>query len=75
VPPGRATNSEQRTEKELRAWVSGKEKGEKRKRKREKKRREKKKERRKIKNELSIFRNCNFQFILTILLLNNKNKI
>jgi hypothetical protein len=72
VPPGRATNSEQRTEKELRAWVSGKEKE--REREREKKG-EKKKERRKIKNELSIFRNCNFQFILTILLLNNENKI
>jgi hypothetical protein len=42
VPPGRATNSEQRTEKELRAWVSGKEKGEKRKRKREKKKKRKK---------------------------------
>jgi hypothetical protein len=41
----------------------------------ERKKGEKKKERRKIKNELSIFRNCNFQFILTILLLNNENKI
>jgi hypothetical protein len=65
----------------------GKEKGEKRKKnkrkgkkndgKRRKKKRKRKKERGKEnrKNELSIFRNYDLQFILTILLLNNKNKI
>jgi hypothetical protein len=46
VPPGRATNSEQRTEKELRAWVSGKEK-EREREKKKKRKKERKKENKK----------------------------
>jgi hypothetical protein len=53
-----------------------KEKKKKKKRKGKKKGREKKKEGRKIeKINYLFFRNCDLQFILTILLLNNKNKI
>jgi hypothetical protein len=44
--------------------VTEKEKGEKKERMKENR-----------KNKLSIFRNCDLQFILTILVLNNKNKI
>jgi hypothetical protein len=49
----------------------------KRKRRRKKNKRNGKKKRRKEnrKNELSIFKNCDLQFIFTVLLLNNKNKI
>jgi hypothetical protein len=49
----------------------------KKKKKRKGKKKEEKKERREEnrKNELSIFRRCDLQFIFTILLLNNKNKM
>jgi hypothetical protein len=47
VPPGRATNSEQRTEKELRAWVSGKEKEREREREKKRRKKERKKENKK----------------------------
>jgi hypothetical protein len=52
----------------------------KRKRKEKKKRngqkkRKRKKRRRKEKINYLFFRNCNLQFILTVLLLNNKNKM
>jgi hypothetical protein len=49
----------------------------KKKEKKEKEKKERKKEGREEnrKNELSIFRNCDLQFILTVLLLNNKNKM
>ncbi len=74
----------EREKKEDAVGVWGEEKG--RGKKKEKKRKEKKgkekKEREKEKEEKKeeilnylFFRNCDLQFILTILLLNNKNKI
>jgi hypothetical protein len=41
----------------------------------EKEKGEEKEKKERMKEKLSIFRNCDLQFILTILVLNNKNKI